>query len=265
MIRSSSPKLRVDIDDGVARIFIDNAAKRNAFDFEMWQALPNVIRAIDADPRARVLVLGGESNLPFCSGADISEFSTLRATSDGGRAYEAANVAAFDALSQSTKPTFAAIAGFCFGGGVGLAAACDVRLGREDAIFAIPAVKLGVGYPPAAMRYVVATMGAQRAFDLFYTARRLTAQEAFNIGFIAYHYSKGEFDSAVMDMARAVAQNAPLTILAAKSAIRTAAFLPGALTLEECEILADACFDSADFVEGRNAFLDKRTPKFIGK
>ena len=255
MILSSSPKLRVDIDDGVARILIDNAAKRNAFDFEMWQALPSVIRAIDADPRARVLVLGGESNLPFCSGADISEFSTLRATSDGGRAYEAANVAAFDALSQSTKPTFAAIAGFCFGGGVGLAAACDVRLGREDAIFAIPAVKLGVGYPPAAMRYVVATMGAQRAFDLFYTARRLTA----------YHYSKGEFDSAVMDMARAVAQNAPLTILAAKSAIRTAAFLPGALTLEECEILADACFDSADYVEGRNAFLDKRTPKFIGK
>jgi len=262
---SPTPKIRVEIAEHVARVLIDNAPRRNAFDYEMWRALPVVIRALDAKDEVRVIMLGAAAGLSFCSGADISEFSTLRATAEGGRAYEEANLAAFDALAQAAKPTVAAIGGFCMGGGVGLAASCDLRIAREDAVFAIPAGRLGVGYPPKAMAYVTTALGAQTAMELFFTARRLGAKEALERGFLARLLPGGGFDEAVAALAATIAANAPLTIRAAKAAIRAALAAPAAPTTEDCARLAAACFDSADFIEGRAAFLEKREPKFSGR
>jgi enoyl-CoA hydratase/carnithine racemase len=264
-IVSPTPKIRVEIADGVARVLIDNPARRNAFDFSMWQALPEIMGQIEAAEEARVVVLCGAPGLPFCSGADISEFSTVRATAEGGRAYEKSNVEAFDALAQISKPVIAAISGFCMGGGMGLAAACDLRVASEDAVFAIPAGRLGVGYPPAAMHYVVAAVGPQTAMDLFFTARRIQAEEAAQCGFIGRLLPAGGFDSAVDALARQIAANAPLTLRAAKAAIRAASRAPHAPSVEQCEALAAACFDSADYVEGRMAFLEKREPKFSSR
>jgi enoyl-CoA hydratase/carnithine racemase len=262
---TETPKLRLDADNGVARLLIDNGAKRNAFDLDMWRALPDLIARADADPGVRVIVITGAPGLPFCSGADISEFSTVRATSDGGRAYEAANVAAFDAISACSRPTIAAISGFCMGGGMGIAAACDLRVAQEGTLFAIPAGRLGVGYPPSAMHYVVAAVGAQRAFDLFFTARRLTAEEALDAGFLSRLIGWENYDADVAALAETIAANAPLTLRAAKAAIRAAAGLPNAAPVETCEALAAACFDSEDYAEGRAAFLEKRAPVFRGK
>jgi enoyl-CoA hydratase/carnithine racemase len=264
-IDSPTPKLRVDVDSRVARLVIDNGAKRNAFDLDMWRALPPLIAAIDAEPEARVVVIAGAEGLPFCSGADISEFSTVRATSAGGRDYEAANVAAFEAISSCAKPTIAAISGFCMGGGMGIAAACDLRIAREGTVFAIPAGRLGVGYPPSAMRFVVAAVGPQLAFDMFFTARRLDAKEAFDAGFLARLLAPEGFVAAASELAATIAANAPLTLKAAKAAIRAAASLPGAPSVAECEALAAQCFDSSDYMEGRAAFLEKRAPKFTGR
>lgn len=264
-IVSPTPKLRAEIAFGVARLLIDNAARRNAFDFEMWRALPSLMRAIEAEPEARVVVISGAPGLPFCSGADISEFSTVRATSEGGRAYEAAHMEAFEAIARVTKPTVAAIAGFCMGGGMGLASVCDLRVAEEGTLFAIPAGRLGVGYPPAAMKYVVTAVGAQTALDMFFTARRMTALEARDKGFVTRLIPQASFEGAVHDLAASIAANAPLTLKAAKAAIRNAAGLPGAPTMQECEALAAQCFDSADYVEGRAAFLEKRAPKFEGR
>lgn len=264
-ILSPTPKLRVTVNFGVARLYIENPAKRNAFDFEMWRALPPLMRAVDAAEEARCLVISGAPGLSFCAGADISEFSTLRATSEGGRAYEDANVEAFDSISNLSKPTIAAVSGFCMGGGFGLAAACDLRVADTDSVFAIPAAKLGVGYPPAAMSYIVGAVGAQLAFDLFYTARRLTANEAKERGFISRLFATESFEGAVHALAETIAAGAPLTLRAAKAAIRAAASLPGAPTHEQCEALASACFDSADYMEGRAAFLERREPRFSGR
>lgn len=264
-INSPTSKLRVTIDAGVARLYIENPAKRNAFDFEMWRALPSLLRAVDAVVEARALVISGAPGLPFCAGADISEFSTLRATSEGGRAYEDANVAAFDAISNLSKPTIAAVSGFCMGGGFGIAAACDLRVADGQALFAIPAARLGVGYPPAAMAYVVAAVGAQLAFDLFYTARNFSAEEAKERGFVSRLFPSQSFEAAVQGLAETIAAGAPLTLRAAKAAIRAAARLPCAPSLEQCEALTGACFDSADFAEGRAAFLEKRRPSFSGR
>jgi enoyl-CoA hydratase/carnithine racemase len=260
-----SSRLRVARADGVARVLIDNGERRNAFDFSMWRALPALLAELDADEEARVVVLSGAPKLPFCSGADISEFSTVRATAEGGRAYEAANVEAFDALSRLGKPVIAAISGFCMGGGMGLAAACDLRIASEGAVFGIPAGRLGVGYPPEAMRYVVAAVGAQTAMDLFFTARRIDAEEARAAGFVSRVLPREGFDAASDAIAAGIAANAPLTLRAAKAAIRRAAGLPQALSAEDCERLAAACFDSADYAEGRAAFLEKREPRFAGR
>jgi enoyl-CoA hydratase/carnithine racemase len=260
-----SSKLRVQRAGGVVRVLIDNGERRNAFDFSMWRALPGLLASLDADEEARVVVLSGAPSLPFCSGADISEFSTVRATAEGGRAYEAANVEAFDALSRLGKPVIAAISGFCMGGGMGLAAACDLRIAAEGSVFGIPAGRLGVGYPPEAMRYVVAAVGAQTAMDLFFTARRIDAEEARAAGFVSRVLPKEGFDEAIDAIAAGIAANAPLTLRAAKAAIRRAADLPQALAARECERLAAACFDSADYAEGRAAFLEKREPRFSGR
>jgi enoyl-CoA hydratase/carnithine racemase len=262
---SPTEKLRIEIAGGVARVLIDNAARRNAFDFSMWSALPPILHDLDAREDVRVVVLTSAKGLPFCSGADISEFSTLRATAEGGRAYERSNVEAFDALSRMKKPTIAAIQSFCMGGGMGLAASCDLRLGAEDALFSIPAGRLGVGYPPAAMHYVVAAAGAQTAMELFFTARRVDAVEAHARGFLARLLPNAGFEESVSEIAAGIAANAPLTLSAAKAAIRAAARMPHAPTAADCEALAAACFDSADYAEGRTAFLEKRAPSFKGR
>ncbi len=264
-ITSPSPKLRIELAHGVARLLIDNGARRNAFDLEMWRALPNLMAALGAEPEARVVVLSGAPGLPFCSGADISEFATVRATSEGGRAYEQANVEAFDAISSCPKPTLAAISGFCMGGGVGIASACDLRVAQDGAVFGIPAGRLGVGYPPSAMRYVVAAVGPQRAMEMFLTARRVSASEALDIGLLSRLLDEETFIGGVDELAATIAANAPLTLRAAKAAIRAAAQFPNAPTLAECEGLVKACFDSADYMEGRAAFLEKRAPKFSGR
>jgi enoyl-CoA hydratase/carnithine racemase len=267
MISLSSPteKLRVEITDGVARLLIDNATRRNAIDLAMWRAIPPLMAELAARDDVRALVVAGAPGLPFCSGADISEFSTVRATSAGAHAYEVANTAAFDAISALPFPTIAAISGFCMGGGMGVACACDLRIAAEGAVFAIPAGRLGVGYPPPAMRYVVAAVGVQRAYEMFFTARRLETHEALAAGLLAHVYAPEAFADAVEALAATIARNAPLTLKAAKASIRATAGLPGAPSHEDCEALALACFESDDFTEGRTAFLEKRTPLFKGR
>lgn len=259
-----SDKLQLDISGAIATLNISNLPRKNAFDLAMWQALPALIAQAEADKNVRVIVLRGAGQSCFCSGADISEFTSLRATSEGGRAYEKSNVLAFDALAKCSKPTIAAMRQFCMGGGMGLAASCDLRIAEAGTQFGIPAAKLGLGYPPQSMALVVAAVGLQTALDLFATARRFDAGEAFRLGFLARLFSAENFESGVAALADMIAQNAPLTIKAAKAALQYAAGLPHAPSLAACENLAADCFNSSDYSEGRDAFLNKRKPVFTG-
>lgn len=266
MTYSFSPatsKLVVSLSGDIATVTIDNLPKHNALDLEMWNAFPALMEALDRDPQVRVVILRGAGQDSFASGADIAEFATVRANAEGGRLYEAANEAAFWAVAHCSKPVIAMIRGFCLGGGFGLALSCDLRVAAENAIFSIPAARLGVGYPPGAMKLVTAAVGAPAAKDLFFTARRIGAQEALRLGVVQRLVPDGELETATQTLAESIVENAPLTIKSAKAAIDEAVGV-GHPQVDPVA-LADQCFDSADAVEGREAFLQKRRPIFTGR
>ena len=257
-------RIRAAVEGPIGRLIVANPARRNAVSLDMWRAIPAAIAALEAHPDVRVIVVRGDGDLAFVSGADISEFATVRKDAASARAYEASNAEAFSAVRHVAVPTIAMIRGFCLGGGMGLAVACDLRVASDDAVFGIPAARLGVGYPPDCMADVVAAVGPQRAKEMFFTANRMAAQEALDIGLVTAVHTVEALENEVIDLALAIAHNAPLTIRAAKAAID--AVTAGTLVRERERLvtLTDACFASADFAEGRTAFLEKREAKFHG-
>ncbi len=265
LLPSPTPRLAPTIDGPIASLAIANPARRNAFDLDMWLALPALIAMIEAQPGVRVLVLRGDGGSAFASGADISEFATVRADAAGGRRYEAANEAAFEALSACKLPTIAMIRQFCLGGGFGLAAACDLRIASEGTRFGVPAGRLGVGYPPGAIATLVAAIGAANVKELIFCGQQFDANRLGQMGFLNRVVPDARLEAEVMALAGTIATNAPLSLRAAKAAINSAAGLPGGGSREALQTLADACFDSQDYTEGRVAFLAKRTPQFKGE
>ena len=247
--------------DGVATIRLDRPEKKNAIDYAMWRALAETVGDLSSDEGVRALVLG--SNGPdFCAGADISEFDTLRGDPDSARTYEAANSAAFAALRNAPFPTIAAIPGVCYGGGFGLAAACDLRIASVDARFAVPAARLGLAYPVDAMGDIVHAVGPQMARYLTYTGASLGAEEALDAGFLLEMVETEPLERA-SQLASTIASNAPLSIRASKASI-AAVLSGGAEDAEKAARIGDATFTSADYAEGRAAFRDKRKPIFRG-
>ncbi len=260
-----SQQVRAEIKGPVGYLILDRPERKNALSFEMWKEIARVISEYGVNKALRVVVLRGAGSLPFCSGADISEFETVRANAEGARAYEEANVVAFDAIAACPLPTIAMIRSFCMGGGMGLAAACDLRVASESAEFAIPPGKLGLAYPPSAIRYIVAAIGPSNTKDLLYTARRVKAVEAEKLGLINKLTTEDALESEVEKLAGEIAQNAPLSLKAGKLAIDFAsgyAFADGERAVKDA---ANRCFDSADYREGRAAFLEKRKAQFRGE
>ncbi|MEJ6783128.1 enoyl-CoA hydratase-related protein [Aminobacter sp. Piv2-1] len=258
-----SQPLRVTTSDGMATIVINRPARKNAVTQAMWTELAATVNRLSADPEARVIVLRGAGQ-DFSAGADIAEFDTLRGSPDSARAYEAGNSAAFAALRNCSVPVIAAIRGICFGGGFGLAAAGDLRIATPDAVFAVPAARLGLAYPQDAMGDIVSAAGPQMARYLTYTAGRIDAQAALAAGFLLEIVEAAEFDARIEEVARGIARNAPLSVRASKAAIRAAlSHDPAEAALAQS--LGDATFLSEDYAEGRAAFHARRTPHFKGR
>lgn len=263
-LASSTGRIDIEVQHKIGWILIDNMSHHNALSFDMWRAIPEAIGRLDRDAGVRAIAVCGAQDGPFASGADIGEFDKVRATAETSARYEAANAAAFSALRHAAKPTVAVIRRFCMGGGVGLAAACDVRLAAADAVFAIPAARLGLAYPPDAVVDIVRLIGAARTRDLFFTARRVVADEALRIGLVDHVAATDAFEKEANDYLRQVTDLAPLTLKAIKTAI--AAVLTGDEEAHQRALdEAAACFASADYAEGIAAFRQKRNPIFSGR
>ncbi len=249
-------------DNGVVAVTIDRPARKNAMTQAMWREMAALFAAFADDGSVRAVVLRGEGG-DFCAGADIGEFETVRGNAHSARAYEADNSAAFAAIRNCPVPTIAAIGGICFGGGFGLAASCDIRIASADAVFSVPAARLGLAYPVDAMADIVHSVGPQVAKYMTYSAARLDAPAARGAGFLLEIVPPDEIEPRAEQLAAIIATNAPLSIRASKAAINAVlsgdnAEIAGAIAL------GDATFESADYAEGRAAFREKRPARFSG-
>lgn len=255
--------LTISHDGGVTRVILDNPARKNAINLASWRRIAELVPELAARPETRVIVLCGQGE-NFSAGADISEFETVRRDEATARDYEAANSAAFAAIRNAEVPIVAAIRGICFGGGFGLAAAADLRIATADAMFSVPAARLGLAYPQDAMIDIVASAGPQMARYLTFSAARIDAKAALACGFLLEIADQDRFVPRVDDIAQTIASNSPLSIRASKLSI--AAALGGGDDLaHRARRAGDVTFASEDYTEGRAAFREKRSPEFWGR
>ncbi len=249
----------------VATVLFSNPAKMNAVTFDMWSAVPATLAALDADPAVRVVVIAGEGDKAFISGADISQFEKLRGTAEAQADYNKAVEKAYLAPMHCSKPVIARIRGICIGGGLGFAAACDLRICADDAVFRMPAARLGLGYSPTGVRRFMNVIGAANTSDIFFTARKFDAQEALRMGFVSRVVPAAQLEQAVAETCEMIAENAPLTVAAAKFAVQQALKDPAERDMARAVKMVETCFASADHKEGRKAFMEKRKPGFTGR
>jgi len=258
-------QLIVTKENGVGTVKFDNQARRNAMTFEMWEGLGIVIDDFNTDSDVRVIVVSGEGGKAFCAGADISQFAEKRSSEDAVAIYNATTDRSSKILATATKPTIAKIEGFCIGGGLGIAMCCDIRIANEQATFAVPAAKLGLGYRADGLKRLVDVVGPSFAKDIFYTARQFTSAEAYNMGLVNRVLPRGALDSYVNDYTKTIAGNAPLTVSAARVVINEIMKDKAERDEALCDQVVDDCFASEDYKEGRTAFMEKRKPQFKGK
>ena len=244
-------------EGAVGHLVFNNPAKLNAVSLDMWDAFVGVLKDYAKDPEVRCVVVSGAGGKAFVSGADISKFESERANADAQVRYET--------LYDFPKPTIAKITGYCIGGGMNLAACCDLRYCNEGARFGVPAAKLGLGYGFLRIERLSRIVGLSRSMEFLFTAKQYSAEEAYEMGLVNGVAPDAELDSMVANITNAIAQNAPLTIALAKAAAREIAKPESKQDHKKLDVMAKACFDSEDFKEGRRAFMEKRKPTFRGK
>lgn len=253
-------------DDGrVQWLIFDQPAKHNALSMRMVKDALEAVRAFNANEHQHVLILSGGGDRAFVSGADIAEFANEADKDAGERRYSTLSTEFFEAVADSPKPTIAMIHGYCFGGGVALAAACDLRYAADDALFSIPAAKLGIAYSLTFAKWVLDLVGPAAAREMLYSGRRYDSAEAERLGLVNRVYDKPRLEEEVSKLADTIADNAPLSIRSTKQTIRYLLADPTRRDRADCEALISACAESQDFSEGRAAFAAKRKPNFTGR
>ncbi|HEY6981621.1 enoyl-CoA hydratase [Reyranella sp.] len=251
-------------DGAVGHVVFNNPAKLNAVSLDMWDGFVGILKDYEKDSEIRCLVISGAGGKAFVSGADISKFESERANADAQVRYDAISKQGYEALYDFPKPTIAKVTGYCIGGGMNLAACCDMRFCNEGARFGIPAAKLGLGYGFLRIERLSRIVGLPRAIEFLFTGRQYTAKEAYEMGLVNDVAPDAELDSLVARTTDAIAQNAPLTIALAKAAAREIAKPESQQDHKKLELMGKACFDSQDYKEGRRAFMEKRKPTFRG-
>jgi len=252
-------------EGAVGHLVFNNPAKLNAVSLDMWDAFVGILRDYEKDPEVRCVVVSGAGGKAFVSGADISKFESERANAEAQVRYDAISKEGYESLYNFPKPTIAKITGYCIGGGMNLAACCDLRYCTEGARFGVPAAKLGLGYGFLRIERMSRIMGLPRAMEFLFTAKQYSSKEAYDIGLVHGVAADAELDAMVDGITGAIAQNAPLTIALAKASAREIAKPESKQDHKKLEKMAEACFDSEDFKEGRRAFMEKRKPAFKGR
>jgi enoyl-CoA hydratase/carnithine racemase len=257
-------KLRLDFPaDHVARLTIDNPAKRNALDHEILDAFTSVVG--DLDTRCLVVTATGPV---FSAGYDIGNLPREEFADRAEALVAHPFHEAIEALDAFPFPSVAALNGHAIGGGLELALACDLRVASEAARMGMPPARLGLVYSHTGLRRFVDAIGAPRTRELFFTARNVPARTALQWGLVNEVVPPGELEREAVAYAAHIAAHAPLSLRGNKRALRELLAARGALDPEverELVELREACFRSEDFFEGVRAFAEKRAPRWRGR
>jgi enoyl-CoA hydratase/carnithine racemase len=260
---TDSNDLLFEMRDGIGGATFNRPHARNAFTFEMYERLAQICEQANRDRSIKVLVFQGAGDKAFASGTDINQFRAFK-TPEHAIEYESRIDRVLTALEQCRAPTIAAITGACTGGGAGIAACCDLRIGTKTTRIGFPIARtLGNCLSMSNLARLTALIGPARVKDLVFTARLIGAEEAASIGLLNEVVEDvSALERRVEELAKLIAGNAPLTLSATKQAL---ARLKRRLSREEGEDLILTCYMSRDFREGLDSFLNKRQPQWTGE
>ena len=240
---------RLEMDGPVARVVIDRGEKRNAIPIACWSLLEKTVNEA-ASSDARLIVITSADPHSFCAGADLSEMPALVDDVKKRHIFRGAMTSALGRIRAVGKPTMATIEGGCFGAGVSLAMACDLRVAGPNATFAITPARFGISYPQPDLERLAALVGPGQAARLLYTAETIDTAEAHRIGLVEMVCGPDHCGQAIIE---SIAGNAPYSLYAVK------ATLAGRFGVDK---RFDDAFASPDFAEGWQAFRSGRKPSF---
>jgi enoyl-CoA hydratase len=258
-------KILKSVTDGVGIVTFNNPEKRNAMSIEMWEGLGAALTELREDDNIRVVILTGAGDKAFMSGADISQFEKNRHNAQAAEAYNRRSETQRALLANFPKPTIACIRGFCLGGGMQVAMSADMRFASDNSQFGIPAAKLGIAYGFDGLKHLVSLVGPSWARLILYTGMRIDAAEALRIGLVDRVMADDRLLDETLEVARTISGNAPLAIQAAKITIEQVLKDKDERDMAAIKAIGTTCMDSEDFREGRQAFMEKRKPKFKGR
>jgi enoyl-CoA hydratase len=254
-------EVRYSRDGGVATVIFDRPAARNAMTWRMYEQLGNACARIRSEDGLRLAVFRGAGGKAFVAGTDIAQFLAFR-SGDDGIAYEAKMEGYIDGLESLPVPTLAVIEGFAIGGGLAIAAACDLRIATPGARFGVPIARtLGNCLSIANYARLVAALGAPRAKRMLLLAENLSAEEALACGFLSELVEPSDLDRRIAELSERLTRHAPVTMRVSKEAIRRILHAG----LPDGDDLVRACYGSDDFRVGVAAFVEKREPQWTGK
>jgi enoyl-CoA hydratase len=257
--------LIVEKKGGVGWIVFNQPAKRNAINNAMWRGIPPAMQRFDADPEVRCVVFRGAGTEAFSAGADISEFEKNRSSKEAVGGYDGLLDQVLHSIQGSLKPSVAMIYGYCFGGGVEVALACDLRYCGASAQFSIPAAKLGLAYNVEGHKRLLETVGHARAREIMFLGRRYKADEALAMGLVQRVVADAELEAFTSQVISELEANAPLSIANTKTILEEYAKSSGIPDHARMNAAIERCARSEDYKEGRRAFMEKRKPRFQGQ
>jgi len=257
---TATEDLIYSVEDGIARLTFNRPQARNALTFAMYEQMASICESVNKDRSIKVMILTGAGDKAFASGTDISQFRAFK-TAEDALEYEERIDRVLGTLEKVRVPTIAAIAGACTGGGAGIAACCDIRIGTAATRIGFPIARtLGNCLSMSNLGRLSTLIGAARLKEIIFTARLIEAEEALRIGLLNEVVEDlSALERRADELARLVAGHAPLTLRATKQAL-----LRMQPKVSEDEDLILMCYQSRDFREGMDAFLNKRPPQWTG-